>query len=239
MSRAVSDVIGFVLVFSLITLIVGTIYVSGLGGLESVRDSERLINGERAFDVLSENVDDVVNTGATSRATEIKLADARLHYGDPVTFNVTLTSHGTYYEAITVPIMFTIGESHVVLTNGAVIRSDPAGSVMLSGPSFVAGEEHTLLPLIVTRTEGSGVGGSGRVLVRTVYSTSEVVRYNESAGPYDVRLNVTTERPRAWQNYLEGTFGESCSVTGDTVSCDEFETDQLDLQVVKLNVAVA
>lgn len=238
MGRAVSDVVGFVLVFSLISLVIGAVYISGLGGLEDARDSERLINGERAFDVLAENVDDVVNTGAISRATEIKLSNARLHFGDPVTFNVTLTNTGTSYEASTVPIMFTIGDSHVVLTNGAVIRADTSGSAMLSGPSFVAGD-HTLLPLIVTRTSGSGVGGSGRVLVRTVYSTSNVVRYNESAGPYDVRLNVTTDRPRAWQNYLEEQFGTDCSVTGDTVSCTTFRTERMDLQVVKLNVRIA
>ena len=92
--RGVSDVVGFVLVFALVTATVGVVYTTGIQGLTGSRDVERVNNAERAFDVFANNVDDVIRRGAPSRATEVKLADADLHYGAPVTVNLTLTGSG-------------------------------------------------------------------------------------------------------------------------------------------------
>ena len=238
--RAVSDVIGFVLVFSLVTLIVGTVYISGLGGLEDARASERLTNAERAFDVLSENMDDVVDTGARSRSTEIKLSNAQLGFGEPVKFTVNMTSDpGTNYTASVRPIVFSIGDTDVVYANGAVIRSDPGGSVMLHEPTMVSGER-TLLPTIVTRGRSSGIGGSGRVLVRSVEATNDVVRFDDPAGDsYDVEISVTTPRTRAWERYLESQFDTTCTVSGQTVTCGTFSAERVDLQVVKIDVRIS
>lgn len=236
--RGVSDVIGFVLVFSLIALIVGVVYLSGMGGLADARQSERLSNAERAFDVLSENVDDVVTTGAQSRSTEIKLSNAQLHYGEPVEFRVNVTNTNQNYSATMRPIVFTIGDAHVVYVNGAVIRSDPGGSAMLHEPTMVTGER-ILIPLLVTRTHGSGISGSGRVLIRTVQATDSVVRYADPpTGTYDVNISVTTPRTRAWQNYLEDRFDTTCSVTGQTVTCGTIQTKRIDLQIVKIDVRI-
>ncbi|MFC7136780.1 hypothetical protein ACFQRB_10335 [Halobaculum litoreum] len=73
MTRAQSDAIGFVLVFSLIVLTVGTVYAAGYPALQDLRSDEQLENMERAFEVLDDNVDDMAREGAPSRATEIKL----------------------------------------------------------------------------------------------------------------------------------------------------------------------
>lgn len=238
MGRGVSDVIGFVLVFSLVTLIVGTIYIGGLGGLDSARDAERLTNAERAFDVLSENVDDIVDTGARSRSTEVKLASAQLGYGDPVEFEVNLTNADTRYTAVARPIVFSIDDSDVVFVNGAVIRADPGGSVMLHEPTMVGGDR-LLVPLVVTRARGEGVAGSGRVLVRTVEAKSELVRYDDPpAGGYDVTINVTTTRTRAWERYLESRFDTTCSVVDGTVTCGPVTASRVDLNVVKIDVRI-
>lgn len=235
--RAVSDVIGFVLVFSLVTLIVGTVYISGMGGLEDARSSERLTNAERAFDVLSENLDDVVDTGALSRSTEIKLSNAQVGFGDPVEVEINMTNDpGTNYTAAIRPIVFSIGETDIVYANGAVIRADPGGSVMLQEPTMVSGDQ-TLLPLVVTRGRSSGIGGSGRVLVRSVEATNDVVRYDD--GPYDVEVSITTPRTRAWERYFEARFDTTCSVSGQTVTCGTFPAERVDLQVVKVDIRIS
>lgn len=232
-----SDVIGFVLVFSLVTLIVGAVYISGMGGLEGARSSERLTNAERAFDVLSENMDDVVDTGARSRSTEIKLSNAQLGFGDPVEFTVNMTNDpGANYTASVRPIVFSIGDTDIVYANGAVIRSDPGGSVMLHEPTMVSGDR-TLLPLIVTRGRSSGIGGSGRVLVRSVEATNDVVRFDN--GTYDVEISVNTSRTRAWERYLENVFDTTCTVSGQTVTCGTFSAERVDLQIVKVDVRIS
>jgi len=55
--RAVSDVVGYVLVFSLVSLTVGVVSVAGVGALQDARDVEQANNAERAFDVLGDNVE--------------------------------------------------------------------------------------------------------------------------------------------------------------------------------------
>ena len=76
--RAVSEIIGFVLVFSLILGTITIVYVGGLSGLDDARNAERVNNAERAFDVMANNFQQMGRGDAPNRATEIKLADAQL-----------------------------------------------------------------------------------------------------------------------------------------------------------------
>jgi hypothetical protein len=86
--RAVSDVIGYVLVFSLIIATVGIVTAVGFSTIEDRQRDERINNVERAFDVFAANVEDVYRGGAPSRATEIRLSGGTLQYGEPVTITV-------------------------------------------------------------------------------------------------------------------------------------------------------
>ncbi|MEA5386913.1 hypothetical protein VB779_07480 [Haloarculaceae archaeon H-GB11] len=87
--RAVSEVVGFALVFSMIVAMVAIVTLGGMGQLQSARDFEQANNAERAFEVLADNLADVHQRGAPSRATEIDLEHAQLFVGDPVTINVS------------------------------------------------------------------------------------------------------------------------------------------------------
>lgn len=244
-TRGVSDVIGFVLVFSLIILTVAAVYTAGFDGLTNVREAEQSQNAERAFEVLANNIDDLVERGAPSRGTEIKLADARITYGDPVMLNVSVrwtnpdgTTNQTYYQTETVPIVYETGTgTRIVYSNGAVIRQQPGGSVMLEEPSFVFGNP-TVLPHVGVRPTGrQSLGGTTRVLVRTVLADRYVTAYTEET--YTATMNITTERWRAWRNALGDHAETSCSVVeapGDdkTVSCT-FSADRIYVQVVEVD----
>ena len=87
--RGVSETVGFVLVFSLVLLTVGTVLTVGYAGLQDARDAERVNNAERAFDVLANNIEDITARGAPSRGTEIRLAEASIGPGAPVTMNIS------------------------------------------------------------------------------------------------------------------------------------------------------
>jgi hypothetical protein len=84
--RAVSETLGFVFAFALIVTTTGIVFTVGQGGLQNAQDQERLNNAERAMDVLAQNMNDLNRRSAPSRATEIRLSEASIAYGDPVTF---------------------------------------------------------------------------------------------------------------------------------------------------------
>ncbi len=235
--RAVSDVLGFVLIFALVTATVGVVYTTGLAGLQDARTNERIENAERAFDVLASSVDDEIRRNAPSRATEIRLADARLAYGDPVAFNVTFVDSGDFYTASTRPVVYSADGGRVVYEAGAVVRDQDDGERMVREPPMTFGDA-VVVPLVVTRASGpSAVGGSRTVLVRTEAAKRRVFASRTAAPGTDVevRVNVTSPRAPAWQRYFEAEAGASCSLAGDTAVC-EFEADRVIVPLYKLDV---
>jgi hypothetical protein len=230
--RAVSEVISFALIFSLIVATVALVYVSGIGGLESVRSNEQVNNAVRAFDILADNIDDIHREAAPSRATEIKVSDAQMEFGDPVRLNVTVRNMGPPNSSVIEydPIVYSAESgTDLVYGNGALFRQDPDGTTIDREPGFLlaydsADDEKTVvLPAIETRTAGPDSTGSQRtVLVRTLLATREVTLAESdpttaSSSPdsdpeneYEVaiRLQVDEERREIWRDYLNGLVDE-------------------------------
>jgi hypothetical protein len=230
--RAVSDLVGFVLVFSLITMTVGVVYVAGFTGLEDARDAERVNNAERAFDVLAHNVEDSDRSGAPGRSTEIKLSEAEIGFGNRTNVSVTLrrdtNDNGTYDDNTTTyerssPIVYEAAGTRIVYENGAVIREQGDGAVMRRDPSIVFrerdGERSTVLSIVdLNQRSGGQVAGSTTVLVRTRLQSGPGARttllstprtLDDGGNPDEVVLNITTtaERAPVWKRYVEENVG--------------------------------
>jgi hypothetical protein len=256
-NRGVSEVLGFVLVFSMITATVALVYVSGLPALEERRDAERVDNAERAFDVFADNVNDIYQGNAPSRATEIRLADARLAFGAPTTMrvNVTNLSPTPVYEASFRPIIYSAGTgTEIAYEGGAVIRADPGNpenSIVKRDPPMVfandGGNGTALIPFLGTRPTGnsSAVGGSTTVLVRTVGATPTVENVSLTDGPYTLNYTIetTSERANAWRDFFDeevpASLKEDCPATGtpDGVVACEIEVDRLIVTATGIDVA--
>ncbi|GAD53881.1 hypothetical protein MBEHAL_2641 [Halarchaeum acidiphilum MH1-52-1] len=223
-----SDVVGFVLVFSLILATVGMVYTAGFSGLQNARNTERVANAEKAFEALQSNGQDVVHRGAPSRVTVIKLSDAQLGPGDPVTINVSGETPGEAPVTATVrPLVYSSGDSRLVYVDGAVIRSSSRGAAMLSEPSLLHGGSRTLVPIVETHfpQEGS-VAGQTRARVRMTVPRSERSRTTTVVGAADgpVHVNLTSTQPKpwldAWARYLDDEPGVDCgTATRTAVNC--------------------
>ncbi|WP_276300702.1 DUF7289 family protein [Halorussus lipolyticus] len=182
--RGVSDVIGFVLIFALITSTAAIVYTVGFSGLQDARQEERVSNAERVFDILADNVGDLQHRGAPSRATEIKLSEASLGYDDETTLTVEVTNAPATprYSTNLDPITYSPTDSAVQLVyeNGAVFREQRSGGVVLERPGSVfrtdGATKTAVIPFVQTRRTGSsGVGGSSTVRIRTENLGSEVL----------------------------------------------------------------
>ncbi|WP_254823722.1 DUF7289 family protein [Haloglomus halophilum] len=224
--RGVSEVISFALVFSLIAATVALVYVSGIGGLENTRSSEQVNNAERAFDVLADNIGDIHRQAAPSRATEIKVSDAQMEFGDRVRVNITIRNKmgGNVSVIEYQPIVYSAdGGTDLVYANGALFREDRSGTVMDKNPPFLltldegpddtagtADDEKTLiLPVIETRNVGPESTGSQRtVLVRTLLAIREVTIAEDDPGDVDTSVfaNPRDDNP-------DGTTGTEYNVT--------------------------
>ncbi len=233
--RGVSETIGFVFVFALVTASIGVVYTTGIGGLEDAREDEQLTNAVRAFDVLDDNVGDLTREGAPSRATELKLSDATLGFGDPVTVRVrvnhTVTDANATYSATTRPLVYSGAAGDVVYSAGATFRVDGDAAAMRAEPGLLVDDRRSMIPLLVTypRTDSGGIGGSSTVLL-VAHRQSQGLDGTFDTGDDEARVNVTVDSPRAaaWGRYFEETG--MTAVDGDPSDGDvtyQFRTDHL------------
>lgn len=246
--RAVSEVISFTLVFSLIAVTVGVVYVGGIGNLEDVRNDEQVDNAERAFDVLDDNLADIARHGAPNRGTELKLAGAQLSYGSVTELNVTTASGGSD-EPYAVGLRPIVYESEtgtrLIYEAGAIVREERGGGVVTSDPPILFGQDQTLIQYVQTRKIGespASVGGQQTVLIRGSLAGRVVLAGRD--GGVTATFNVTTDRPDLWESTLEtkiedagvGARSDSCQIHGDTVVC-KFDTDTLYVTVTRIDVS--
>jgi ketosteroid isomerase-like protein len=208
--RAVSDVIGYVLVFSLIIATVGIVTAVGFSTIEDRQRDERINNVERAFDVLATNVEDVYRGGAPSRATEIRLAGGTVRHGDSIRISVADSDDpATNVTVSSQPLVYAEGDTEIVYAAGAVIRAEGDSSIMLREPPFQTDSPIALFPLVATfRTTGpEGLSTDGTVRVTSAarsVNTTQSASF-EAADSYA----VTVESPRsaAWARYFESQDG--------------------------------
>lgn len=227
MTRAQSETIGFVLVFALIVTSTGIVYAAGFSTLGDARTAEELRNMERAFDVLSDNIDDVARRSAPSRSTEIRLGSGDLSFGEPV--NVSVSANGSTDNFTRQPLVYRLDDSAVVYSMGAVIRTDRGGSAMRSDPGWVVDDRRVVLTWIDVRQSGDSVavGGDTTALVRVQSGSVPNVRSITSDTDFTVTVTVESPRADAWRrHFLERGFGSCTPVSDGEVSCsittDEF-----------------
>lgn len=203
--RAVSEVLGFILVFSLVVLTVSFVYMGGMSQLTDTRDTERINNAERAFDVLADNFEQMGRNEAPSRATEIRLAGAQLSTSgnQPFSANRTQSEAGTT-RLNPVVISFSIGGSEQISYElGAIIRvHDEGGGVMVREPDFIFSEHRTVLRVIEPRGSNQAIGGTRTVLVRGELVSASVQDSGEGDA-VEIQLETTAQRAEIWLSYFE------------------------------------
>ncbi len=220
--RAVSEVLGYVLIISLVTVVIVIVMTTGFNGLEASQRGEQIKNMERGFDVLAHNVEEVTTRGAPSRGTELRLVDGELRYGDPVTFDVTI--NGTLIENRSVgaqPLVYDSGsDTRIIYEGGAVIRMDGEHGTMLREPNFLIAEDAILVDAIRTRPlSGSRTSfdRTGTVLLRGEFLGSDGVNTTISD---DETLEISVESPNvdAWESYFEDFQLGEVSRNGNTTT---------------------
>lgn len=234
--RGVSEVVGFVLVFSLVLGTITFVYVGGFGGLQDTRDHEQMANAERAFDVLANNLEELGQGKAPSRATEIKLAGAQIRTTEPSLMTVNSTGMNASGASPRSIVYRPQGsDSAVIYEAGAVIRADGEQATMIREPDFVFGPNRTVIRVIETRGGLQSTSGDTTTLIRAEGRFQEV-RHSHQDSDVQFEMNVSI-RPASghvepWHDYLEealnkayGTEGVNYCTAGSTkVSCPSLDT---------------
>jgi len=241
--RAVSEILGYSLVFSLVITSVAIISVGGLAGYQSAENFERQSNSQKAFGVMHNNLEDIYYQGAPSRGTEIDLGETSLALDDPVLVNVTVEG-ATRQEFLieSQPIVQDLGEGNeLVYEAGAVFQTTrDGGRVRQAPPMILRGDTAHLIVPNIREASSRSVGG-GTVLIRA-QSQAQQLRYQNTTqdGATDITVNITSPRSDLWYEYLvdRGTFNESTCETpaDDVVVCGPVSVEQVYVVESRVNI---
>lgn len=251
-NRAVSEIIGFVLVFSLILGTITIVYVGGLSGLDDARNAERVNNAERAFDVMANNFQQMGRGDAPNRATEIKLADAQLTTTPNRAVNVNRTGLDSAVGGSPVTIGYDApGDTRLVYEHGAVIREDGESAIMRKEPDWLFVDGTIVFRLIDLRGANQGVGGSSAtVLVRAETRSRQVLVNRGSTDDVNITVQTHPDRVSVWKDYLSTSLetatdasSVSCTVTSVSsevreITCFGGSVEELAVSSIKIDITL-
>ncbi|ELZ36158.1 hypothetical protein C471_15152 [Halorubrum saccharovorum DSM 1137] len=214
--RGVSNVVGYVLVFSLVTVTIGTVFAVGITGLEDRQEAARVANVERAFDVFDDNLRDVQRYGDPSRSTEIRLSGGTLSVAETTGVELRNASDGVVRGFEFRALTYANGDTTIAYEGGAWFRSDGGSAVMRSEPRFVAADGRTTLPIVRLYPLGpETVDRDGTVQVAVSRTSKpnlvQVATAGADDGPFDLRIE--SPYAEAWSRYFERTDGFSVNGT--------------------------
>lgn len=241
--RAVSDTIGFVLAFALVTATIAVTFATGVPALESQQHAEQVNNVERAFDVLADNVRDIQRHDDPSRATEIRMPGGTLAVEGSVVITVEIydpgTGNATTVERVrTHPLVYSSEGSEIGYEAGMLFRGDRGAYVMLNRPRFVGPvDDRMVLSFIETRRgDRERISGETTVLVVTEQRAST----GTTTMPVEdgEQVNVTIESPRvdAWNRTMADTEFEFVERDGDTVVYKHERLDEVTVSKARVKI---
>lgn len=247
-TRAVSEVLGFILVFAVVLSSIALVSTVGLDQISNVRDVEQMNNAEDAFDLLATNVDDIARRGAPSRSTEMQLATGQLELAE----NVEVRFKGIDHSDVTVfnesydvrPIVYrgSTDDRAVVYAGGAIFRTNADGGTTVREPPLVASDGRVSMPLIHTRSPDRAGRGGGTARVRASHSQT-VLLATDTHGSYErVFVNVTSPRAQQWHDTLSKRGDFEClldeSDTTDRAACFVTDPDRVHVTLVQVDLAI-
>ncbi|GAB3693059.1 DUF7289 family protein [Halorubrum pallidum] len=205
--RGVSNVVGYVLVFSLVTVTIGTVFTVGLAGVEDRQEAARVANVERAFNVFDDNVRDIQRYDDPSRSTEIRLSGGTLSLAETTRVELANESGGVVLEREYRSLTYRNDETTIAYETGAWFRSDGGAAVMRSEPRFVVADSRTTIPIVMLIPDGSqSVSGDETVQVAASRRSSTGPNYAATdPGPFELTINSTYAE--AWARYFDRTDG--------------------------------
>lgn len=236
--RAVSDVLAFIFVFSIIITSVALVYGTGFSALETTREGEQKANAERAFEAVALSMDDIVSGEAPRRGGSLELGGARLEVDDETAVTVRVEDESddqVFSDTRTVgSFEYFLDDTQVAYENGGVFRSDSGNSVNVQRSSMTCTDERAVVSVVVLESSSGALGSDGGVEL-TMEDEETSLLYTDANGDLDNDVTVLVS-----DTDFENGWNEAMETTGWTVNAgpdpNEYECSGVENVVVRVTV---
>lgn len=209
--RGVSGILGYVLTFAVVLTAVTLILSNGLGALDAVRTTSKVDSAAKGMDITRQNVQELSQSGAPVRTTELQLNGGTLAVRGTTALAVTVrnpnTGATTTASRESAWVVHEVDDRTVGLDAGARFRSSPGGTTFQEPPPFVLSDRRTALTLLTQRGNVS-LTSESRVEL-TAERSGRTLLAHESVSPtatpleVEIRVDTSPSRARAWKGYFE------------------------------------
>jgi hypothetical protein len=253
--RGVSDVVGYILTFSIVAVSVFAATGIGFDQLGEVRSDEELKNAERAFQLIEQNFDQIQQSQAESRRSEISLDAGDLRVlAPPSTSTATVTVDGTgeSYTLRMNSLQYELDETILAFEGGAVFYMDKnTNTILEDGPEMFCrnrGSQPGRAIVSVVRLEGpSGLEYSGGTIGITGELNTSTALFPVNRTGADsvgeatgVTVQIDSEYDDAWaEHFLDEETGWSSAPASDTYECTDSDGINVYVRETRLNLSFA
>ncbi|RQG99677.1 DUF7289 family protein [Natrarchaeobius oligotrophus] len=245
--RGVTEVLSFVLVFSIVLTSVILVGLVGFQAIEDYQENEKLGNAERAMDAFADNANDVVrNDGVTHRSGTLTLREGTVSPGEAgTTLDATVyDEHGSptwnwsdeYAGEDLGAFVYETDSMTVAYEGGGVFRGSGDGSSAVISDPMVTCRERTdtaLVSLVKISHGDRSIQSTEGMEFRLSKVDGETVRKFET-GTENVTVEVEDGPHRGgWETYFENAEGWEWDETENAAVCD---ADSVSIDVVEVQI---
>lgn len=203
-NAAVSETVGYILLFAIVTLSMGVIYAIGYPALQSNMDSTIFESAEQNFVVLQSNMKRVAFDQTPVKILKLKLQSATLSVKNESSIAVSYDSQTIYCPGGT--IEFARDDKAITYEMGTVLKSyPPRGMIMVSKPQIYIEEINNINVTtigIVSINGDETYSGKG---IATITMKHQDTSINRSTGLTNVTLTIDSKYAPKWEQYLKDT----------------------------------
>lgn len=201
-NRAVSDALGFALIFAIVISSVGVIYAAGVDNVEQIRQQEQFDNAERGMYIAQQNIRDIYIRGVPGRGVEFRLTDSRLSIGSSSRATVRIDGTEVYSRDSRVFEYRVSDERAIAYAWGGLIRTTPSGATMSRDPALAFRNNRAFISMVELRGNDT-TGGTQTVLTVFRNEGSDFIVQKDSNPTVTIKINTTPERAQAWNRYFK------------------------------------
>lgn len=231
--RAVSEVLAFVLVFSLIISSVGLLYAVGFDGVENLREGQQTASGQQAFEAVAVAFDDIQRDRGIARAAPIELSDRSISVDGSSSIAVEVVDTSGTTETVATSsgtLIYGAGrDSQVAYEAGAVVRSDGPDSELLAREPRIRCQpdrDRAVVSLVTIDPDSDDFSGaqsrSGSITLNAVLDQdAERTRYHTRSNASVDTLTIDysgSPYETAWERHFQEQ--DEWSAGGGTADCD-------------------
>lgn len=213
--NAVSDIVGFMLVLSIMIVSLAAISLFAQPILNETKDEIYFSNMEQSFTLLHSDTNDIASGRSTIKTRDLNIANAHMSF-DPDSTNISISFNGSHpisYNAGS--IEYDIKDRKVCLENGALLSSYGTGSILISEPLIYTDGQTTVINLVQLDGPAFSVGGDGIVRIIQQNNFTESLVYK---GSKNVTITINSQYAGGWAHYLEKQGFNIVSITSDSVT---------------------